>query len=123
MIPLINIDSVRKERIVRVYLASPYTIGNQQDNVDCQINMAAYLLDRGFFPFAPLLCHYIDQKHPRDYDVWLKWCIAWLPQCNAVLRLPGHSRGADLEVELAISKNIPVFHIVGDLICHFTQLN
>lgn len=115
MIPSINIDSVHKERVVRVYIASPYTLGDQQENVDRKINMTAYLIDNGFFPFAPLLCHYIDQKHPKAYETWINWCNVWLPQCNAVLKLPGASKGADLEVELAISKNIPVFYDVEDL--------
>lgn len=116
MIPLIDIDKVHgKERNVFVYLASPYTIGDPVENVNRQIDMSAFLLDRGFIPFAPLLCHYIDQKHPRSYETWVAYDNLWLLKCDAVLRLPGESKGADAEVDLAIRNNIDVFFDVNDL--------
>lgn len=117
----IDIDKVHgKARNIRVYIASQYTIGDPQENVDRQINMASTLLDRGFYPFAPLLCHYIDQKHPKSYETWIDQDNVWLLQCNAVLRLPGPSKGADAEVELAKSNNMPVFYNLEDLICHYS---
>jgi len=35
--------------------------------------------------------------------------------CDAVLRIPGESRGADLECELARSRGIPVFDSIDDI--------
>jgi hypothetical protein len=35
--------------------------------------------------------------------------------CDAVLRLPGHSAGADNDVRLAQERGIPVFHDIRDV--------
>jgi len=37
-------------------------------------------------------------------------------KCNAVLRLPGESKGADAEVALAEENGIDVFYSIEDLI-------
>jgi hypothetical protein len=116
MIPSINIDTVHKKRITRVYISSPYTLGPQEENIKVQVDTFASLMDRGFYPFAPLLFHYVGIKHPRTYDQWMEQCLVWVLQCNAVLRLPGRSKGADIEVGLAKSKGIKVFYSVEELI-------
>jgi len=56
---------------------------------------------------------------PRPYEFWLELDNHFLPLCEAVLRLPGHSSGADKEVHLAQTLGIPVFTEMGDLVKHF----
>jgi len=38
-----------------------------------------------------------------------------LQHCDAVLRLPGASSGADNDVRLAVERGLPVFHDVADI--------
>ena len=38
-----------------------------------------------------------------------------LQHCDAVLRLPGASAGADNDVRLAVERGLPVFHDVADI--------
>jgi hypothetical protein len=38
-----------------------------------------------------------------------------LQHCDAVLRLPGASAGADLDVQTAESLGLPVYHTAGDI--------
>ena len=56
---------------------------------------------------------------PRPYEFWLELDNQFLPICQAVLRLPGHSQGADKEVHLAETLGIPVFTEIDDLVKHF----
>lgn len=99
----------------KVYIASPYTIGNIEANVERQLACGDELLDNGFLPFIPLLYHYQHAKHPRDYEDWLAIDKEWILSCDALLRLSGESVGADIEVSHAQENNIPVFYSVEDL--------
>ena len=46
--------------------------------------------------------------------------LPWVSVADAVLRLPGESLGADLEVARAEEAGIPVFRSIADLADHFT---
>lgn len=101
--------------MLRVYIASPYTKGDIAANVKTQLDVANALMDRGYAPFAPLLCHFQHIAHPRPYQDWLACDLEWILHCNMVLRLPGESAGADEEVALAKEHGIPVYYSLGDL--------
>jgi hypothetical protein len=91
-----------------VYISSPYTLGDKDENVAVQIEAAHQLMDNGHIPIAPLLSHYLHLFRPRPYEDWMKVDLALIPKVDIVLRLPGESSGADREVNLAKSLNIPV---------------
>jgi hypothetical protein len=74
------------------------------------------LLDLGFTPYLPLLNHFLDITHPRDYQTWLDLDLSWLEVCDVVLRLPGESVGADVEVRRAQQMGLPVFFGLEDLL-------
>lgn len=84
-----------------VYIASPYTVGDVAANVKRQIDMASYLINRGFCPIAPLLSHFIQIQHPKPYEDWIEIDFELIRRCDVVLRLPGNSEGADREVAFA----------------------
>jgi len=52
--------------------------------------------------------------------VWMvvsaQWDFAWLRRCDAILRLPGHSPGADREMAAAAEQGIPAFGSVDAVI-------
>ena len=85
--------------MIRVYIASPYTIGDKEENVKNSLKVGNDLINMGFAPFCPLLTHYQDMNFPQSYETWLNLDFEWLMQCNCVLRLPGQSSGADREAE------------------------
>lgn len=101
--------------MIKVYIASPYTKGDVDQNVRVQIDASHELMNKGFLPFAPLLYHFQGKVHPRPYEDWMKVDFGWLSNCDVVLRLPGESKGADREVELAKLLNIPVFDSIDSL--------
>jgi hypothetical protein len=102
--------------MVKIYIASPYSIGDKQENVNLQLDVAAELLKRGYAPYTPLLTHYQHMRHPREEQDWLKLDFEFLSLCDMLFRIKPivdgkevPSSGADAEENLARSLNIPVF--------------
>lgn len=103
----------------KIYIASSYSIGNPEANVRRQIDAGEELINAGFIPYLPLLSHYQHIIHPHSYETWVRLDNSWVKSCNALLRLPGESKGADEEVALAIELGIPVYHSIENLIKYF----
>lgn len=106
---------------LRVYLAGPVTSCEAVD-VPRELGSAARLfgelLARGYAPYAPQLNWFAAFASPAaagvGQDGWMRLCYAWLGQSDVLVRLPGESRGADLEVAFANRAGIPVVH--GDFV-------
>lgn len=109
---------------IKVYIASPYTNGDREENIRFQIRIANELLDLGFYPFTPLLMHFHNLLYPRTD--WLKLDFVWLGQCDCVIRffteyngVKLDSPGADMEEELARKIGIPVFYSIEELLNYY----
>ena len=100
---------------MRIYIASPYTLGDQALNVRRQIEVADKLLEMGFTPVCPCLLHFWHIVSPKPYETWIRLGLAYLSMCDYVLRLDGKSDGADKEVEFARQRGIPVYYSIEDL--------
>jgi hypothetical protein len=101
--------------VVKVYVAGPYTHGDVARNVRTAIDAANALAERKFCPYVPHLTHFWHLVSPKPYDWWLQYDAMWLLDCQAVLRLPGDSAGADQEVKLAEAAGIPVVTTIDAL--------
>ena len=101
--------------MIKVYIASPYTIGDTAVNVKIQLDTVDKLMNLGFAPFAPLYSHFQHMAHPRPYHNWLAIDLEWVSTCDYLLRLPGESNGADIEVAHAKKLNKPVFYSIEEL--------
>lgn len=106
--------------IHRVYIASPYTLGDVAENVRAQLYAAEELREHGFLPHIPLLSHFWHLIIPHEYEYWMKICLEEVTYTDALLRLPGVSRGAEREVARAKELGIPIFHSVKQLLCATT---
>jgi hypothetical protein len=102
-------------RLIRVYIAGPYTAPDPAVNVRKAMEAAMQCIDDGLAPFVPHLSHFLHMHAPRDYETWMTLDFAWLEACDAVWRLPGPSAGADREVTLAQTYGIPVFTSYAEL--------
>lgn len=108
---------------MRVYVAGPISNGESGkmgyqavvDNVRAAIIVGDELADLGYSPFVPHLTHFWNLIMPRPYQSWLEIDDEWVKVSDAVLRLPGDSKGADREVALARKHRIPVFYSVEEL--------
>jgi len=110
---------------IKVYIASPYTLGDIAVNVRFQMDISDQLYDLGFYPFTPLYSHFQHMFKPRHHTEWLKMDFIWLRQCDCVLRFskvydtPLKSNGADQEEEVARKAGIPIFYSIEELVNYY----
>jgi hypothetical protein len=100
---------------MKIYIAGPYTKGDVAVNVRAAILAADYLRAMGHTPFIPHLTHFWHLVSPHEIDYWYRYDLEWLESCDAVLRLPGESVGADREVERARELGLPVYLGLGSV--------
>lgn len=101
--------------MIKVYIASPYSIGDKLENVERSFRIGNELLNKGFAPYCPLYSHYLHEMESRDYRQWITIDEEWILQCDYLLRLPGESTGADYEVEFAKQHGIHVVYNINDI--------
>lgn len=101
---------------LKVYIAGPYSNGDTPLNVTKAMELGEECLQNGMVPFIPHLTMFQHMAYPRPYEDWLAYDIEWLKVCDAILRFPGQSSGADKEVEIAELMDIPVFYYIQDLV-------
>lgn len=101
---------------MKVYIAGPYTNGDVALNVRTAIEAADRVLKAGHVPFVPHLFHFWHLLCPGPYEQWTAMDLAWLDHCDALVRLPGGSSGADAEVSRARELGIPVYFGVEALL-------
>ena len=100
-----------------VYIASPYTIGDNFVNVQRQIDAANKLLDAGLVPYAPLVMSaFMNMQKERMPNEWMEYDYHWLDRCEVLLRLDGKSYGGDKEVSYALNNHILVYTDIDALI-------
>jgi hypothetical protein len=112
-----------------ILIAGPYRSGTNdnpvlmQKNLDFLEQVALPLFNKGHVPIIgewvalPLL-KLAGSKHPGD-EVWeqIQYPVAHrlLEKCDAVLRLPGASAGADKDVQIAKEKGLPVYFAIEEI--------
>lgn len=91
-----------------VYVAGPIT----GDPFGC-VRQAAAAFDElraiGCVPFLPQLSVIHEMVSPQPYETWLAYDRDVIDHCDALVRLPGQSLGADREVVYAMEQGIAVY--------------
>lgn len=122
---------------MKIYISGPITNGMQKDtysddDVTSAIDVAIELIRMGHNPFTPqLTVFYAERISQRDgiswakasnsiapYAKWIANDLLWIDVCDAVFRMPGNSRGANMEVAYAETRNKPIFHSLEEVPCH-----
>jgi hypothetical protein len=100
-----------------VYIAGPYGHGNVEENVARAIKAGSQLIKAGYAPFIPHLYHYVHLEYPEESKTWMEIDMAWLTYCDALIRLPDYSDGADEEEEQARTfYHMPVYYSVEEFL-------
>lgn len=93
-----------------IYIASPYTKGDNFVNVQRSIEAANKLLDMGYIAISPLVNSvFYHMQRERSWSEWMEIDYQLVNMCDCLVRLPGDSTGADKEVIYALSHNKPVY--------------
>ncbi|CAD6008988.1 NUDIX hydrolase [Agreia sp. COWG] len=112
-----------------ILIAGPYASGTDGDPALMQQNLerleqAAWPLFRaGHIPMIgewvalPVLrsAGATGPSDPLAAEVMYPTAERLLQRCDAVLRLPGDSRGADQDVAIALSRNLPVYFSLDEV--------
>lgn len=98
---------LRLSKRVSIYVAGPYA-SQPNRNVLNAVNAADRLARRGYYVYVPHLNHLWDLIIPHGAEFWLHNDLFWLRKCDAMVRLPGDSPGADVEEDCAREERIPV---------------
>lgn len=98
---------------VRVYVSGPMSLGDRAANVQRGIDAADWFLDRGVAALCPMYSHH-PQARPCEpgtatYERVVASDLGWVEVADAVLLLPGESRGAARECDHARRVGVPVF--------------
>jgi hypothetical protein len=99
---------------MKVYVAGPYTKGDVAENVREAIRAGEIILMQGDYPFIPHLTHFWHLLYPHSWNYWMDYDKTWLKQCDAVVRLPGESVGADIEVTEAMKLGLKIYVGIED---------
>lgn len=85
-----------------LYIAAPYTRPDPVINTHRAARVGMIIYHEGTYapvvPHLSLLWHAIT---PQPIDVWYDIDLSVLAHCQAIVRLPGESAGADAEVDFA----------------------
>ena len=98
-----------------IYVAGPYTNDDPVLNVRKAIEAGEQLIALGFVPFIPHLTHLWHLISPHDIEYWYEYDNEWIRKCDALLRLPGESKGADDEVYLMFEMGKSVYYSIDAL--------
>jgi hypothetical protein len=110
------VEAAMAERRTRVYVAGPISQGDFDANIRSGLEAGRRLVDLGFSPFIPHFDSYLPRREELTWRDFLACDLAWVRTSQAILRLPGPSKGADLECRVARRHGIPIFHSVEDLV-------
>ena len=121
----------------RIYIAGPISNGCLCANINQATAAFVELAKAGLAPFCPhwsvyskpadkvpgsaftdrVFCEATVEGNPAmGHADWIGIDLAWVEVSDALLRLPGLSKGADMEVAHAILHEIPVFHSVAEVV-------
>jgi len=99
----------------KLYVAGPLTGGpnGPYGTVNEACNFATMAYRAGWLPFLPhinVLWEMVSKEivPGRGQEGWLEYDFQWVMNCDALVRLPGISPGADREVAVARKHGIPV---------------
>lgn len=103
-----------------IYVAGPYGAPTEEErlaNVKRALDVAAELVRLGHQPYVPHTSHYEDEHFQASgitlpWAWWLKRCARMLSAFDALFYL-APSKGADVELFIALSHGIKVYHDIS----------
>lgn len=103
-----------------LYVAGPYTNPDPVHNTHSAVRVATAIYEHTeWVPFVPHLSLLWHMVEPRPVEFWYELDLHQMAHCDAIVRLPGASSGADREVvEAAKLGLIRVDYADLPAVCH-----
>ncbi len=98
-----------------IYISAPFSLGDQFVNVRNACLAGDEILKKGHIPLVPHLTALWHAISPKSWEEWMRMDTALLSMCDAVLRLPGMSLGADAEVAEAKRLCMIIYYRMEDV--------
>lgn len=109
-------DTAHSRLRTTCYISGPLTSsGKPEENLAAAVEAHKELTRLGYSSLCPHLTWHIDPHGETPHEVWMEIDTPWVLASDCLLRLPGESRGADHEVQVAKEAGIPVFDTLDDL--------
>jgi hypothetical protein len=108
--------AMEKTLLIHVYIAGPISKDPLMGTRAAVLEAHALEALGGFACFVPQLSILAEMIAPRSWAQWMEADRPWLAKCDALLRLPGESKGANQEIAEAGKLGIPVFYSRSDLL-------
>ena len=126
-----------EEKSLMILIAGPYRSGTDDDptkmaaNVRAMESLALPIYRAGHLPvlgewFALPLVELAGSKHVGDApfnEIFHPISERLLEKCDAVLRIGGTSQGADLMIEVARKRGLPVFYTLEEILSYRSSNN
>lgn len=94
------------------YLAGPYSVDPER-MYERHLDAADRLMSAGHVVYSPIVeTHHWHARFPHEYDEWIVRDLKIVACSCGLIRLPGESKGADMEVGWAESLGLPIW--LGD---------
>lgn len=97
-----------------IYIAGPYSKDDPVVNTAKAIEAGNILAEKGYIPFIPHLTLFWHLVYPHQIEFWYMQDMAWMAKCDSLLRIPGESPGADIEVHWAKKLGMPIYYSVEE---------
>jgi len=94
-----------------VFISGPYAHPDPVVNTRNAILAGEEVIKQGHTPFIPHLNHLWHMVCPHEEEFWYEYDLVLLKKCDAILRLPGESKGADREMVEAQKMGILEFKL------------
>lgn len=116
------------ERKKLIYVAGPISLGVVWKNVAAAHAAGIKLLKAGYSVIVPHGSVFWGnliragrwepevQPNGTQHSDWMGCDLEIVRRCDCLLRLPGESKGADMEVDVAERNGLPVYHSVEEAI-------
>lgn len=92
--------------------------GDRVDNLAQALKAFRTLVEAGFAPICPQLTFFAEPFIKLAHQDWLAIDLPWVAVADYLLRLPGKSAGAEMEVKYAIQHSIPVMWDIETLLAN-----
>ena len=92
-----------------IYVSGPlFSSGTPAENIEAAMDTAHWLVENKMAFIVPHLSYFMDPEQRYSHETWMQVDCPAVVRCDAVLLLPGVSRGATEECLAAVNAWVPI---------------